>query len=635
MQEKSSRHLAALRFAEAGIPVFPCLPNTKFPATEHGFLDASTDPNQIDAWWSAADYNLAFSPASVGWGIVDIDGELGEKNWNALLEEHGSTETYTVTTPSGGRHLYYEGSVRPTTGKLAEKIDTRGVGSYALLPPSVINGKSYVVSDDRELAPMPEWVVTALGASPQKVAAANHDLDNPGNIERAVSYLKDLAGRGEVAIEGRGGNARTYILACDIINLGLSNEKAQELIEEHWNPHCIPPWESEELARIVANASNYAQNEVGAWATAPAAETFKAALDQLDLDTPQPERRSRFYFKDIDEQDETAEAKWMIPELIPDQSTVLVLAESGHFKSFLTQDWLLSIAAGHDVLGVKPQRRGPVFYGAHEGRNALQKDRKAAWLLGHDVEREEVRGFYVAPGPLVAFPEQCEDFREQIRVRLREPGQRKIAGIVLDTVAKSMAGLDENKAQDAGVFVQFCDSLRDEFECPVIALHHLGKDGNSHGRGSSALVAGFDTIINIKRIPDTTAVEVRVLQHKDAEERIKPWTLEGRKVGPSLVFYETTEAAHRAITNAGDIFEPRKIGHALAQLDAYGFEKAVTTAVLAGELIAKDEALSPEELLQAQNRAARSLAALSKKSLEAYCQKVSGRELAWFLPAKA
>mgnify|MGYP006935474650 CR=1 FL=1 len=639
MQEKSLRHKAALRFAEAGIPIFPCLPNSKKPATEHGFHDATVDVAQIDAWWTEADYNIAFTPHSVGWGIVDPDGPEGAAAWAKLQEEHGSIETYSVSTPRGGKHYYFAGEL-PTTawapGRkrcLGEHIDTRGRGSYALLPPSTFEGKPYVADNDFDLAPVPEWINTRLSSGSAVVEAAGSEVvDDPGNVARAALHLRTLAERGDVATEGRGGNNRTYALACDVLNLGISPGKCQELIEEHWNPHCIPPWESEELAGIIANASAYAQNAVGAWASAPAAETFKAALDQLASEPLPLERRSRFHFKDIDEQDASAPTTWLLPDLIPDNSTVLILAESGHFKSFITQDILLSATSGTPFSGIAPQRRGPVFYGAHEGRNALMKERKAAWLLGRGVERDAVRGFYVAPGPLVAFPEQCEDFREQIRVRLREPGQAKIAGIVLDTVAKSMAGLDENKAQDAGVFVQFCDSLRDEFECPVIALHHLGKDGKEHGRGSSALVAGFDTIIHIKRTPGTMAVELRVLQHKDAEEPRRPWTFEGRKVGPSLVFFPTDEAAHKQNTQAANVFEPRKIGAALAELGAYGYEKGVTTAVLALQLTPGVEGNDPDENLAVQNRTARALSALSRKSLEAYCQRINGRELVWFLP---
>lgn len=42
---------AALRYAERGLPVFPCKPGKKVPLTAHGFKDATTDPAVIKTWW--------------------------------------------------------------------------------------------------------------------------------------------------------------------------------------------------------------------------------------------------------------------------------------------------------------------------------------------------------------------------------------------------------------------------------------------------------------------------------------------------------------------------------------------------------------------------------------------------------
>ncbi|MFZ2480171.1 MAG: bifunctional DNA primase/polymerase, partial [Propioniciclava sp.] len=44
--------LAARSLAAAGVPVFPCVVEGKRPLTRRGFLDASSDPEQVAAWWS-------------------------------------------------------------------------------------------------------------------------------------------------------------------------------------------------------------------------------------------------------------------------------------------------------------------------------------------------------------------------------------------------------------------------------------------------------------------------------------------------------------------------------------------------------------------------------------------------------
>jgi hypothetical protein len=50
--EASELHIAALEFASRGSPVFPCFPISKNPLTDHGFKDASTDPDIIRSWWN-------------------------------------------------------------------------------------------------------------------------------------------------------------------------------------------------------------------------------------------------------------------------------------------------------------------------------------------------------------------------------------------------------------------------------------------------------------------------------------------------------------------------------------------------------------------------------------------------------
>lgn len=158
--------------ARKGMKVFPCLAGQKRPASTHGHKDATADPAQIESWWSKEPYNIAFCPNDMGWCVIDIDGPEGEAAWTALQVEHGrAPETYEVRTASGvGRHLYFKGSLPPTVGKLAAQIDTRGIGSYVLLPPSVVNGGEYVTTKNVPLAPLPKWIAERL-AKPAELSA--------------------------------------------------------------------------------------------------------------------------------------------------------------------------------------------------------------------------------------------------------------------------------------------------------------------------------------------------------------------------------------------------------------------------------------------------------------------------------
>ena len=143
---QSPRYLAAVTYAQAGIPVFPCLVGGKKPATKHGFRDRSLDRATIDAWWLTADYNIGIVPEDAGWCVIDIDVKnAGFENWNREWRWKVTDPFQTIVTPSWGLHLYYYGSLPPSAGKLGPGIDTRGRDSYVLVPPSIINGVEYWV----------------------------------------------------------------------------------------------------------------------------------------------------------------------------------------------------------------------------------------------------------------------------------------------------------------------------------------------------------------------------------------------------------------------------------------------------------------------------------------------------------
>src|SRR5690242_13607011 len=114
---RSALHEAARDMAERSVAVFACKPDSKEPATPHGFKDATCDLAAIDTLFSEANYNVAFEPERTGLCILDIDGEEGEEALAALELERGLLpETYEVRTPRGGRHLYFRGSLPPTAG---------------------------------------------------------------------------------------------------------------------------------------------------------------------------------------------------------------------------------------------------------------------------------------------------------------------------------------------------------------------------------------------------------------------------------------------------------------------------------------------------------------------------------------
>ena len=156
----------ALEYARRGWPVFPLRVRGKAPLTPNGHLNATTDLDQVAAWWREhPEANIGFVPGRAGVLVLDVDGPEGadEATLLGLLAE----PTMVVMT-GRGRHLYFR-HPGGTIGnrKLAPGIDVRADNGYVVLPPSVhLNGNVYrAVGRMDEIRDLPGAVVKALQAS--------------------------------------------------------------------------------------------------------------------------------------------------------------------------------------------------------------------------------------------------------------------------------------------------------------------------------------------------------------------------------------------------------------------------------------------------------------------------------------
>jgi hypothetical protein len=162
---------AAHRYAESGWNVFPCAPDSKLPLTKQGFLDASSSHRRIEAWWKihpAA--NVAIATGRPGPDVLDIDVHPNGSGWSALNElkraglvpEAGAV----VRTPSGGGHFYYAGSDQRNGHLPGHHLDYRGLGGYVVSPPSVVDGKPYLVVKHQPIAARFDWQAARDHLSP-------------------------------------------------------------------------------------------------------------------------------------------------------------------------------------------------------------------------------------------------------------------------------------------------------------------------------------------------------------------------------------------------------------------------------------------------------------------------------------
>jgi len=218
---------AARWHAARGLAVFPLSPGSKIPAMEGENWEhlATTDPEQITQWWTDAPYNIGVAVGLSGLLVVDLDrprkpGETAPGRWaergvhggRDVLDQlaadggHRLPRTWTVTTPSGGQHLYFR---QPDTvqlgnsaGRLGWKIDTRGHGGYVVAAGSVIRGQRYCADVIRRPAQLPEWITTALTPAPAPAPAARN-LSRRPSAAYGVAALTAQLDKLLSSVEGR------------------------------------------------------------------------------------------------------------------------------------------------------------------------------------------------------------------------------------------------------------------------------------------------------------------------------------------------------------------------------------------------------------------------------------------------
>lgn len=206
--------------------------------------------------------------------------------------------------------------------------------------------------------------------------------------------------------------------------------------------------------------------------------------------------------------------QWLIKGWLVRDSLAALVAPSGAGKSFLAVDWACRVATGTPWYG-RDVEQGAVFYLAGEGRQGLRK-RIAAWESFHKAP--------IAGAPLMVadgLPVLSESVTAAGVIEAMQEAADELffqSGcdpqlVVIDTLARAMAGADENSAQDMGALIGALDWMRQQWGCAVLVLHHTGHADAERARGSSALYAALDSEFLIK--PGPTGFQLRATKAKD------------------------------------------------------------------------------------------------------------------------
>lgn len=236
-----------------------CSSPGKHPRLRAWQSHATRDPAQVRTWWDLwPDANVGMPTGLVsGVVVLDVDPRSGGEESLALLERtHGRLPaTISVTTGSGGRHLFFQlPTPPPGNTSLATGLDVRGEGGQvAAVGSRHVSGQRYAwipgyAPGEIPGAPVPapEWLV-ALLTTPTPVAGST----SPGSLSTATEApiiqgnrnrnLTQLAG----AMRARGTSEATLLAA---------------LLAEN-QTRCRPPLPEAEVRKIAASVARYKPSE--------------------------------------------------------------------------------------------------------------------------------------------------------------------------------------------------------------------------------------------------------------------------------------------------------------------------------------------------------------------------------------
>lgn len=211
----------------------------------------------------------------------------------------------------------------------------------------------------------------------------------------------------------------------------------------------------------------------------------------MSQDAGEPVER-RFPLYTVEDIENRPPPEWLIEDIIVRDSLVLVYGKPGIGKSFLMVDIAASVAGGVPWQG-RPTGYGSVLSIVAEGVGDLGL-RTRAWRLAHDVETIPHLRFIDTPVNLFESKGyQADLLASEISDTVFKPDL-----VIIDTLARSMPGGDENSAKDTGIVIDSAELLRRELGCTVVLVHHSGKDGRVE-RGSSALQGAVHTQIKLTK----------------------------------------------------------------------------------------------------------------------------------------
>lgn len=178
-----------------------------------------------------------------------------------------------------------------------------------------------------------------------------------------------------------------------------------------------------------------------------------------------------------------------IQGLIPARGVVVMYGDAQAGKTFWAMDLCAHIALGLP-LHVQHVQQGSVLYVIAEGQGGFPKRLRALVQKFPDLP--------AAPFRVIRQAVNLRELKNDLLIRARdvEEDGGGLGLVVLDTLSQTLFG-DENGA-DVIEYIGAANWLAQQIQCPILVVHHEGKDSSRGMRGHSALRGNVDAVIHVR-----------------------------------------------------------------------------------------------------------------------------------------